>query len=157
MTNKKAQNFPAELMLKDFEEVFDPEVGLLWQYRGKVHDHKQSLSYVLALLERGRQEDIKRATFIIEKALTTQNTIEGTHRYGNFKWLYEDEVITDINAVQFCLWSFIEIVLQYDQKLDKQTLEKIKKKEEEKRVVSEQAPPSEKKKKNLTEFLCLTI
>ena len=127
MTNKKAQNFPAELMLKDFEEVFDPEVGLLWQYRGKVHDHKQSLSYVLALLERGRQEDIKRATFIIEKALTTQNTIEGTHRYGNFKWLYEDEVITDINAVQFCLWSFIEIVLQYDQKLDKQTLEKIKK------------------------------
>ena len=52
-------------LLADFEAVFDPELDLLWQDVGKVHDHKQSLSYATALLARGRPEDVERAGRII--------------------------------------------------------------------------------------------
>ena len=58
-------------LLDDFEQVFDPEVSLIWQARGKVHDHKMSMAYAMALLKRGRDADIERASRIVKQALTT--------------------------------------------------------------------------------------
>ena len=112
-------------LLADFEEFFDPDVDLLWQYEEKIHDHKQSLSYATALLERGRPEDVERAGRIIERALSTQNTVEGSHRYGNFKWTYEDKTITDINAVQFCVSSLLGIIQQFGDRLRAELKEQI--------------------------------
>lgn len=113
-------------VLDDFDQVFDPEVSLLWQARGKVHDHKMSLAYAMALFKRGRDADIERASRIVKQALTTQNTVENSHRYGNFKWVYEDKSVTDINAVQFCLWSLIELHRNFSELLDSEIVEAVR-------------------------------
>ena len=117
---------PLDQLLDDFEQVFDPEVSLIWQARGKVHDHKMSMAYAMALLKRGRDADIERASRIVKQALTTQNTVENSHRYGNFKWVYEDKSVTDINAVQFCLWSLIELHRNFSELLDSELVEAVR-------------------------------
>lgn len=103
-----------EANLERLDRSFDPQVNLNQMRPGGVHDHKQSLVYALGLLDRGAPADVERAEKIIAAALTTQNLVEGSYRYGNFKWLFEQETVTDINAVQFCLWYLIDILRRHD-------------------------------------------
>jgi hypothetical protein len=59
-------------VLRSYEDMFDPEVGLVWHARGALHTTYGSLLFSLALLERGWDEDVERAAAIIRRTLEDQ-------------------------------------------------------------------------------------
>ncbi|MFB0523584.1 MAG: hypothetical protein ACETV1_07500 [Candidatus Bathyarchaeia archaeon] len=109
-----------------FEKNFDSEVNLVRTHaehiyardRTNVHDAAQaSLYYAICLLESG---EVEKAERIIRKVLTAQEVHEGNIHFGNFKWIYEDDMVTDLNAVQFVLQSLLTIYKLYLDKLSEE-------------------------------------
>jgi hypothetical protein len=49
---------------------------------------------------------------IIRQVLAMQERHQGDPHYGNFRWLYEDDVVTDLNAVEFVLEVLVHILLR---------------------------------------------
>ena len=105
-----------EQALQHYEEMFDPEVGLVWQSKDALHTTYDSLLFSLGLLERGRDEDVERAAAIIRRSLEDQNTVEGSHRYGNFRRIHEHPSIY-LLAVCFCTSHLTEILFRQGDRL----------------------------------------
>ncbi len=120
-----------DLLTQIFEEAFDPEVNLVRAHprhiyaRGRKNIHsaaQASLYYAICLLESG---EVKKAEDIIRKVLTAQELHEGNIHFGNFRWIYEDKVVTDLNAVQFVLQSLLTIYKRYSDKLSNEIKEEM--------------------------------
>ncbi len=105
-----------EQTLSRFEAMFDPEIGLVWQSKGALHTTYDSLLFALALLERGEEEDVERAVSIIRQVLSDQNTVECSHRFGNFRRIHEHPAIY-LLAVCFCTSHLTEILLRQGDRL----------------------------------------
>ncbi|MEX0785019.1 MAG: hypothetical protein WD939_00125 [Dehalococcoidia bacterium] len=104
---------------------YDAEFGmsLLGTDEGKYHDPRGSLWYALGLLLTG--DDAAEPERIIRNVLSMQERRDGDPHHGNFRWLYEDEVITDLNAVEFVLEGLTHILLHARDRLSPALLAEI--------------------------------
>ncbi len=64
------------------------------------HDARGTLTYAIVLL---RQGDGARADRAIRAVLALQELREQDAHYGNFRWTLEEEVVSDLNGVEFVL------------------------------------------------------
>ncbi len=65
------------------------------------------------LLAHGVPEDILQAEKTLAAALNAQETRAGDPHRGNFLWEAEDETVEDLNAVQFCLFQLIPMMIRH--------------------------------------------
>lgn len=101
---------------RDLERRFDPELGLV-RYQtelGTWHDPRDSLWHALCLLLDGETETAER---VIRQVIGMQERHEGDPHRGNFRWLFEDEVVTDLNAVEFVLEGLFHIFVRSGHRL----------------------------------------
>jgi hypothetical protein len=100
-------------------EAWDEEAGLV-RYEtafGAYHDARGSLAYTGVLLLDGGEDDVARAERILQVVASMQERRPQDAHYGNFRWFYEDEVVTDLNAVEFVLDGLNHLVRAGFQKL----------------------------------------
>lgn len=74
------------------------------------HDPRGTLAYARMLLEAG---DIARAEAAIRAVLALQETRRDDAHCGNFRWMLEDECVTDLNGVEFMLDGLIPLLREY--------------------------------------------
>ncbi|MCZ6633919.1 MAG: hypothetical protein O7G87_10970 [bacterium] len=77
------------------------------------HAPRQAAEFAAELLANSTQEDIDLAEKVLIAALEGQETREGDPHLGNFLWEREDEAVEDLNAVQFCLFQLIPIMIRH--------------------------------------------
>jgi hypothetical protein len=70
-----------------------------------------------ALVKNGTAQDLMQAELTIRAVLSCQELKGDDPHYGNFLWEREDEVVEDLNAVQFVLFNLIPIMVQYPERL----------------------------------------
>jgi hypothetical protein len=101
---------------RDLERRFDPELDLVCYQTelGTWHDPRDGLWYALCLLLDGEAQIAER---IISQVMGMQEQHEGDAHRGNFRWLFEDEVVTDLNAVEFVLEGLVHILLRAGNRL----------------------------------------
>ncbi len=106
-------------------EKYDAELGMvrLQTSEGSWHDPRASLTYALALLL--DDGDANEAERNVLNVLSMQERREGDPHYGNFKWLFEDEGVTDLNAVEFVLEGLTNILVRVRDKLSSSSLDQV--------------------------------
>ncbi|MEW4371170.1 hypothetical protein [Paenibacillus kandeliae] len=70
--------------MQELDRRYDQQVGMVWG-EGEHHDTRESGHYALGLLLRGEEEDIQRASRIIDCVLDTQLTERGEIYEGTFR------------------------------------------------------------------------
>ena len=83
------------------------------QVRGHIfHSTIPSVRLASELMTHGAPADIAEAAAIFRAVLTCQEMRDTDPHYGNFRWELEDEVVEDLNAVQFVLFDCISVLCQ---------------------------------------------
>ncbi len=105
--------------LRDLRERFDPDAAMtrITTGFGEHHDPRGSLAYATCLLREGGSDNLAAAEKVIDRVLSMQETRPGNAHFGNFRWFLEDEVVADLNAVEFMLEALAVIVLDYGDRL----------------------------------------
>jgi hypothetical protein len=67
------------------------------------HSPRATLGYAGVLLRDPTAQNIEIASRAIRAVLALQETREEDAHHGNFRWMLEDEVVTDLNGVEFVL------------------------------------------------------
>jgi hypothetical protein len=98
-------------------ERWDEAVGMVRHEAQGYHDPRATLAYALVLLRDAAPDDLARAERAITNVLSLQERRDDDAHLGNFRWLYEDEVVTDLNAVEFFLDALVEIVADHGARL----------------------------------------
>ena len=84
---------------------------LAHQVHGRVfHATIPSVQLASELMANGTPADIAEAADIFRAVLTCQEVREADPHLGNFRWELEDEVVEDLNAVQFVLFYCIPVL-----------------------------------------------
>jgi hypothetical protein len=98
---------------------FDPELELIAE-RGAdaFHPVRESLSYAYVLLQAQGRDALAQAQRILRRALGAQERQADNIHCGGFKWMWEDQGVTDLNAVQFALEQILPLYLDYGDWLD---------------------------------------
>jgi hypothetical protein len=85
----------------DLESRYDGDLGLIRDpLRPDRHMAHHTLWYIYYLLDDG---SIERAESTMDQVLSTQECRKDDPHLGNFRWHWEDELVTDLNASQFVL------------------------------------------------------
>jgi hypothetical protein len=86
-------------------ENFNPETLMLSKTTeyGIFHETRQAARLAAQLVANGTPQDIDLAERILEAVIRCQERNEGDPHFGNFYWMAEDEVVEDLNAVEFVL------------------------------------------------------
>jgi len=113
---------------RELREHFDPEEGMVRidSGFGMYHDPRGSLAYATCLLREGGSENLALAERVIEKVLSMQETRPGNAHFGNFRWLFEDDIVIDLNAVEFMLEALALIVLRFRDRLSPRLQKRIR-------------------------------
>jgi hypothetical protein len=93
---------------------------------GQYHDPRGSLAYATCLLREGGSENLALAEEVIDRVLSMQETRPGNAHFGNFRWLFEDDIVTDLNAVEFMLEALALIILLFGDRLSPRLQERIR-------------------------------
>src|SRR3972149_1678818 len=98
---------------------FDPErdMAVLRTGMGDYHDPRGSLAYAVCLLRDGGQQEAALAERIIGAVLSMQERRPENVRFGNFPRVWEDERVTDLNAVEFMLEALIDVMHRFGGRL----------------------------------------
>jgi hypothetical protein len=120
-----------ELYAEGFRELkksFDAKASMVRMDTGfgTYHDPRGSLAYATCLLREGDAENLALAEKIIGRVLSMQETRSGNAHFGNFRWLFEDEVVTDLNAVEFMLEALALIMLRFEDRLSPLLRERVR-------------------------------
>ncbi len=87
-----------------------------------VHETVDSLDYAQALLARGRPSDQERASAILRKVLTLQETDPGNEYYGIWPWFLEEPIAAmsppDRNWADFCAARLAQILVDHETTLE---------------------------------------
>src|SRR5207248_10856211 len=86
-------------------------------------DPRATLAYAQVLLGRG---DIATAERAIARVLSMQETRPNDAHRGNFRWLYEDQTVHDLNGVEFMLDGLNVIARRYEAQLSAATNDAIR-------------------------------
>lgn len=100
-------------------ENFNPKTLMLSKTTeyGVFHETRQAARLAAQLVANGAPQDIELAERILEALIQRQERDERDPHYGNFYWMREDEVVEDLNAVEFVLESLIPLLFQYGERL----------------------------------------
>jgi len=100
-------------------ENFNPETLMLSKVteNGVFHESRQGASFAARLVENGAPEDLELAHKVLDVVLGCQERRENDPHYGNFFWMLEDDVVMDLNAVEFNLEYLIPMMLQHADRL----------------------------------------
>jgi hypothetical protein len=106
---------------------WDDDVGLVrdTEHYGERHSVRASLAYAETLLRSASAADIARAERIIEIVASTQETREQDAHYGNFRWHFEDQVVRDLNSVEFVLDALNAIIREHRDTLSRAAADSI--------------------------------
>ncbi|MFT5089359.1 MAG: hypothetical protein ACI8PG_003728 [Planctomycetota bacterium] len=107
---------PQPLPLPD---EYDAQAHMLAHSVGERVFHATIQSAMLAaqLMQNGTPPDIAIAAQIFRAVLGAQETRAGDPHRGNFRWELEDEVVEDLNAVQFVLFYFVPALIENTERL----------------------------------------
>jgi len=100
-------------------ENFNPETLMLAKIteNGVFHESRQGASFTARLVANGAPEDLELAHKVLDVVLGCQERRVGDPHYGNFFWMLEDDVVMDLNAVEFNLEHLIPMMLQHAERL----------------------------------------
>ena len=98
---------------------FNPETHMLSKTRdtGVLHASREAAGFAGRLVANGAPQDLEVAKKVLDAVLGCQERREGDPHYGNFRWYLEDEVVEDLNAVEFVLEHFIPMMLRHGDRL----------------------------------------
>ena len=93
-------------------ENYDTQAHMVThQVRGRIfHATIPSVHLASELMTSGTPADIAEATAIFHAVLACQEMRDTEPHHGNFRWELEDEVVEDLNAVQFVLFYCIPVL-----------------------------------------------
>ncbi len=100
-------------------ENFNPETLMLAKVteNGVFHESRQGASFAARLVANGAPEDLELAHRVLDVVLGCQERRANDPHYGNFFWMLEDDVVMDLNAVEFNLEHLIPMMLQHADRL----------------------------------------
>jgi hypothetical protein len=100
-------------------ENFNPETYLIAKKteNGVFHESRQGASLAAQLVANGAPEDLELAHKVLDVVLGCQERRADDPHYGNFFWMLEDDVVMDLNAVEFNLEYLIPMMLQHADRL----------------------------------------
>ena len=99
---------------------FNPETYLVAKQteNGIFHESRQGANLAEQLVANGTQIDLELAHNVLNATLVCQEVRPNDPHYGNFYWMAEDEVVIDLNAVEFNLERLIPMMIQHRDRLD---------------------------------------
>lgn len=101
-------------------ENFNPETNMLAHYSteyGNFHQSRQAAALAAQLVANGTPQDLALAEKVIDATLACQELDPNDPHYGNFLWMREDDVVFDLNAVEFNLEHLIPMMIQHGDRL----------------------------------------
>jgi hypothetical protein len=113
---------------RELKESFDADARMTRVDTGfgQYHDPRGSLAYATCLLREGGSQNLALAEEVIDRVLSMQETRPGNAHFGNFRWLFEDDLVTDLNAVEFMLEALALIMLRFGDRLSPRLQERIR-------------------------------
>lgn len=93
---------------------------------GRFHESRAAARLAYQLVENGAPEDLALAERVLEATLACQERRPGANHHGNFYWMAEDEVVEDLNAVEFCLHSLIPMMIRFDDRLSPEMADRVR-------------------------------
>lgn len=100
-------------------EGFNPATYLLAKTTeyGTFHESRQGARFARQLVANGTPQDLALAEKVLNATLRCQEARDSDPHYGNFLWMAEDEVVFDLNAVEFVLEQLIPMMIQHGGRL----------------------------------------
>jgi len=101
-------------------EDFNPETYLIAKQteNGIFHESRRGARLAEALVANGTPADLALAAKVLDATLACQERNPDDPHYGNFYWMAEDEVVIDLNAVEFNLERLIPMMIQCGERLE---------------------------------------
>jgi hypothetical protein len=92
---------------------FNPETSLLARTTeaGTFHESRKGAAFAAQLVANGTSQDLELADKVLHAVLGCQERRAGDPHHGNFFWMLEDDVVQDLNAVEFNLEHLIPMLL----------------------------------------------
>lgn len=100
-------------------EGFNEETFLIAQTTeyGTFHESRKGARLARDLVANGTPQDLALAQQVLAAVLGCQEKRPEDPNYGNFMWMVEDDVVFDLNAVEFNLEQFIPMMIQHSDRL----------------------------------------
>lgn len=98
---------------------FDPAACLLAKVteNGVYHESRRGARLAAELVANGTEQDLRLAERVLDAVLACQERHADDPHCGNFLWMAEDEVVEDLNAVEFSLESLIPMMIRHRARL----------------------------------------
>ncbi|MAS38064.1 MAG: hypothetical protein CL610_28975 [Anaerolineaceae bacterium] len=108
-------------------ETFNPETFLVSKTteNGLFHESRAGARLAEQLVANGTAEDLALAENVLDATLRCQELNADDPHYGNFYWMAEDDVVADLNAVEFNLERLIPMMLQHADRLPAATQTRV--------------------------------
>lgn len=84
---------------------------------GHFHESRQAARLAAQLVANGTPTDLALAEKVLDAVLACQELDDYDPHYGNFYWMREDQVVEDLNAVEFNLESLIPMLISHGARL----------------------------------------
>ena len=106
---------------------FNPETNLIAKEteNGTFHESRQGARLAEQLVANGTPTDLALAEKVLNATLACQETNPDDPHYGNFYWMAEDEVVMDLNAVEFNLERLIPMMILHRERLQPDMQQRI--------------------------------
>lgn len=85
---------------------------------GTFHESRQGANLAEQLVANGTATDLELAHKVLHATLICQEMRPNDPHYGNFYWMAEDEVVIDLNAVEFNLERLIPMMILHRERLN---------------------------------------
>ena len=111
----------------ELPENYNPETHLLYKTteNGNFHESRAGARLGRNLLASGHVEDVELAHQVLAATRTCQEKRTNDPHHGNFFWMAEDDVVGDLNAVEFCLESLIPMMIDHQDRLENATRQSV--------------------------------
>lgn len=98
---------------------YNPATHMLFKETefGRFHESRQAARLAAQLVANGTATDLALAEKVLDAVLACQERDERDPHYGNFYWMREDQVVEDLNAVEFNLEALIPLMISYGERL----------------------------------------
>ncbi len=106
---------------------FDPQTGLIARYteNGVFHESRRGASWAAQLVANGTPADLELAHRVLDVVLNAQEKHPDDPHCGNWMWMIEDQVVQDLNAVEFNLEHLVPMMIQHADRLRPDMQERV--------------------------------
>ena len=96
-------------------ENFNPKTCMIANVteNGVFHESRKGAAFAARLVANGTAQDLELAERVLKVVLDCQERRTRDPHYGNFFWMLEDDVVQDLNAVEFNLEHLIPMMLRH--------------------------------------------